>query len=35
VSILTFAGLLGGLGMAFVWEYVWDHRREIFARTPS
>jgi hypothetical protein len=35
VSILTFVGLLGGLGMAFVWEYVWNHRREIFARTPS
>lgn len=35
VSILTFAGLLGGLGLAFVWDYVWDHRREIFSRTPA
>ena len=35
VSILTFVGLLGGLGMAFVWEYVWNHRREIFTRAPS
>ncbi len=35
VTLLTFAGLLGGLGMAFVWEYVWNHRREIFARTPA
>lgn len=35
VSILTFAGLLGGLGLAFVWEYVWNHRREIFSRTPA
>lgn len=35
VSILTFAGLLGGLGMAFAWEYVWNHRREIFARTSA
>jgi hypothetical protein len=35
VSILTFAGLLGGLGLAFVWDYVWSHRREIFSRTPA
>lgn len=35
VSILTFAGLLGGIGMAFVWEYGWKHRSEIFSRTPA
>jgi hypothetical protein len=35
VSILTFAGLLGGLGLAFVWDYVWTHRREIFSRTAT
>lgn len=34
IGILTFAGLLGGIALAFVWEYVWDHRREIFSRSP-
>ena len=28
MGILTFAGLIGGIGLAFVWEYVWNHRRE-------
>lgn len=35
MGILTFAGLIGGLGLAFVWEYVWVHRREIFARSAT
>jgi len=34
ISILAFVGLLGGLGMAFVWEYGWNHRHEIFSREP-
>ena len=35
VGILTFAGLIGGIGLAFVWDYVWNHRREIFAKAPA
>lgn len=30
--ILTFLGLVGGITLAFVWDYVAHHRREIFAR---
>jgi hypothetical protein len=32
ITILTFAGLLGGLALAFVADYVWNHRAEIFSR---
>jgi hypothetical protein len=35
IGILTFAGLLAGLGVAFVWDYVWNHRREIFSNRPA
>lgn len=34
IGILTFAGLLGGIALAFVWEYGWNHRREIFSDQP-
>lgn len=30
LMILTFLGLVGGITLAYVFDYVWNHRREIF-----
>jgi len=31
IMILTFLGLVGGIALAYVWDYLSRHRREIFA----